>query len=121
VFFVQDVPHVWLLPQMAAVVHHGGAGTTAAGLRACVPSIVMPLAGDQHAWAGRVTALGVGLRYASLNRLTVDGLMKAIDATVNDQALRARAVALGEKIRAEDGVGRAVALIERQAVRAPSV
>jgi sterol 3beta-glucosyltransferase len=115
VFFVQDVPHAWLFPQMAAVVHHGGAGTTAASLRAGVPSIVIPLAGDQHAWAGRVTGLGVGLRHASLTRLTVDGLAQAIQTAVNDQALRARAAALGEKIRAEHGVERAVALIERQA------
>jgi sterol 3beta-glucosyltransferase len=115
VHFVDDVPHGWLFPQMAAVLHHGGAGTTAAGLRAGVPSIVMPLAGDQHAWAGRVTALGVGLRHASLTRLTTDGLARAIDAAVNDQAMRARAGALGEKIRAEDGVGRAVEIIERHA------
>jgi sterol 3beta-glucosyltransferase len=114
VLFIRDVPHAWLFPQMAAVVHHGGAGTTAAGLRAGVPSIVLPLAGDQHAWAGRVTALGVGLRHASLTNLTVDGLARAIDAAVNDKTLRARAAALGEKIRAEDGVTRAVELIERQ-------
>jgi sterol 3beta-glucosyltransferase len=115
VFFVEDVPHTWLFPQMAAVVHHGGAGTTAAGLRAGVPSIVMPLAGDQHAWAGRVTALGVGLRHASLTRVTPAGLARAIETAVNDKALRARAAVLGEKIRAEDGQTRAVELIERQA------
>ena len=115
VLFVEDVPHAWLFPQMAAVAHHGGAGTTAAGLRAGVPSIVMPLGGDQFAWAGRVTALGVGLRNESLTKLTVEKLAQAIDATVNDKSLRARAAALGEKIRAEDGVARAVALIERQA------
>jgi UDP:flavonoid glycosyltransferase YjiC (YdhE family) len=112
IFFVQDEPHGWLFPQMAAVVHHGGAGTTAAGLRADVPSIVMPLAGDLHAWAGRVTAVGVGLRHASLTRLTPGGLAQAIQTAVNDQALRRRAVALGEKIRAEGGVKQAVELIE---------
>jgi sterol 3beta-glucosyltransferase len=115
ILFVDDVPHAWLFPQMAAVAHHGGAGTTAAGLRAGVPSIVMPLAGDQHAWAGRVTALGVGLRHASLSSLTADGLAQAIDAAVNDQGMRARAAALGEKIRAEDGVAQAVDIIERHA------
>jgi UDP:flavonoid glycosyltransferase YjiC (YdhE family) len=115
VFFVEDVPHAWLLPQMAAVVHHGGAGTTAASLRAGVPSIVVPLAGDQHAWAGRVTALGAGLRHASLTRLTPDGLAQAIQSAMNDHALRGRAAALGEKIRAENGVARAVELIERHA------
>jgi UDP:flavonoid glycosyltransferase YjiC (YdhE family) len=115
VFFVEDVPHAWLLPQMAAVVHHGGAGTTGAGLRAGVPSIVLPLAGDQHAWAGRVASLGVGPRMERMARLTVEGLAKGIDAAVNDTGMQARAAALGAKIRAEDGVGTAVGIIERAA------
>ena len=62
VIAVRDVPHEWLLPQMRAVVHHGGAGTTGAALRAGVPSIVLPLGFDQPYWAARVTALGVGPR-----------------------------------------------------------
>jgi UDP:flavonoid glycosyltransferase YjiC (YdhE family) len=115
VYFVEDVPHAWLFPQMAAVAHHGGAGTTGAGLRSGVPSIVLPLAGDQHAWAGRVAALGVGPRAGRLAKLTVEGLAKAIDTAVNDTGMRARAAALGEKIRAEDGVGTAVGIIERHA------
>ena len=48
VFFVDDVPHSWLFPRMAAVVHHGGAGTTGAGFRAGVPSLIAPFAGDQE-------------------------------------------------------------------------
>ncbi|MEP7357648.1 MAG: nucleotide disphospho-sugar-binding domain-containing protein, partial [Anaerolineales bacterium] len=115
VLFVDEVPHAWLFPRMAAVIHHGGAGTTGAGLRAGVPNIVAPLAGDQYTWAGRVTALGVGLRNESLTKLTVNGLAAAIHTAVTDAGLRARAAALGEKIRAEDGVAAAVALIERHA------
>ncbi len=57
---VQDVPHSWLFPRMAAVVHHGGAGTTAAGLRAGVPTVVCPFFGDQPYWGERVAALGAG-------------------------------------------------------------
>ena len=115
VVYVDDVPHAWLFPRMAAVVHHGGAGTTAAGLRAGVPSIITPFAGDQHAWAGVVAQLGVGPRAATIKKLTAETLADAIHAAVNDTGLRARAAALGEHIRAEDGVSRAVEVIERHA------
>jgi UDP:flavonoid glycosyltransferase YjiC (YdhE family) len=115
VCFVDDVPHAWLFPQMAAVVHHGGAGTTAAGLRGGVPNIVIPVVGDQLAWAGRVEALGVGPRMDRMARLTAKAMAQAIDTATNDHAMRARAAALGEKIRAEDGIGTAVGLIERHA------
>jgi UDP:flavonoid glycosyltransferase YjiC (YdhE family) len=97
------------------VVHHGGAGTTAAGLRAGVPNIITPFMGDQHAWAGLVAQLGVGPRAATVKKLTAEKLAEAIHIAVNDSALRARAAALGEKIRAEHGVARAVEVIERHA------
>jgi UDP:flavonoid glycosyltransferase YjiC (YdhE family) len=115
VFFVDDVPHAWLFPRMVAVVHHGGAGTTGAGLRAGVPNIITPFGGDQVAWADHVVKLGVGLQATAAQRLTAEKLASAIHAAVNDSALRARAVALGEKVRAEDGVARAVEVIERHA------
>jgi UDP:flavonoid glycosyltransferase YjiC (YdhE family) len=100
---------------MRAVAHHGGAGSTAAGLRAGVPSIVIPVVGDQLAWAGRVEALGAGPRMDRMARLTLGALAQAIDTAANDQAMRARAAALGAKIRAEDGIGMAVGIIERHA------
>jgi sterol 3beta-glucosyltransferase len=115
VFYINDVPHAWLFPQMAAVVHHGGAGTTGAGLRAGVPSILTPLAGDQLAWADRVVELGVGPRAAPMKRLTAEKLAQAIDTAVHDSAMRARAAALGAKIRAENGVAQAVELMLRHA------
>lgn len=117
VYVVDDIPHEWLFPRMAAVVHHGGAGTTAAGLRAGVPGILVPFArlGDQHAWAARVAALGVGPRVASARRLSAAGLGAAIRTAVTDPAMRARAARLGEAIRAEPGTARAVALIESHA------
>ncbi len=115
VLFVDNVPHAWLFPRVAAVLHHGGAGTTSAGLRAGVPSIVTPLAGDQSAWAERVAQLGVGPQMPEVKKLTAEKLAGAINVAVNDSALRARAAALGEKIRAENGVARAVELIERHA------
>ncbi|MBL8046064.1 MAG: glycosyltransferase family 1 protein [Anaerolineales bacterium] len=116
VFFVEDVPHSWLFPRMAAVVHHGGAGTTGAGLRAGVPNIVTAFApNDQVAWADVVVKLGVGPRVPSIKKLTAEKLAEAINTAINDSALRARAAALGEKIRAEEGVARAVEIIERHA------
>ena len=79
-------------------------------------SVVTPYApNDQPAWAERVAALGVGLRLPGFKRLSAERLAQAIDTAVNDAALRARAAALGEKIRAEDGVARAVEIIERHA------
>lgn len=115
VFFVDNVPHAWLFPRMAAVVHHGGAGTTGAGLRAGVPSIIPAFAGDQCAWTDIVMKWGVGPRVPGIKQLTAEKLAEAINTAVNDSALRARATALGEKIRAENGIARAVEVIERHA------
>jgi UDP:flavonoid glycosyltransferase YjiC (YdhE family) len=115
VFYVDDVPHSWLFPRMAAVVHHGGAGTTAAGLRAGVPSLITPFLLDQYAWADRVVKSGVGPRVADSKRLTAKKLARAINAAVTDPALRARAADLGARIRAENGVARAMEIIERHA------
>jgi UDP:flavonoid glycosyltransferase YjiC (YdhE family) len=108
---VDSVPFAWLFPRMAAVVHHGGAGTTAAGLRAGVPSIVVPFFGDQPYWGRRVAELGVGPAPIPRKRLTVEVLAGAIDRAVTDPVLRRRAAELGTKIRAEDGVARAVAVV----------
>lgn len=111
VLMVDGVPHAWLFSRMMAVVHHGGAGTTAAGLRAGVPSIVVPFHGDQPYWGQQVAALGAGPRPIPRNRLSADRLARAIDAAVTDQEMRRRAAALGAAIRAEDGVARAVEAI----------
>ena len=111
VYFVDSIPHDWLLPRMAAVVHHGGAGTTAAGIRAGIPSILVPIGADQRLWAYRVKALGIGPSPIPRSRLTAERLANAITQAVTDQAMRQRAAALGEKARAEDGVGKAVRII----------
>ena len=113
VFAVDSVPFSWLFPRMAAVVHHGGAGTTAAGLRAGVPSVVIPFFGDQPFWGSRVAELGVGPTPIPLRKLTVDRLTQAIQTAVSDPAMRQRSTELGEKIRAEDGIANAVAVIQQ--------
>jgi UDP:flavonoid glycosyltransferase YjiC (YdhE family) len=113
VFMIGSTPHSWLFPRMSAIVHHGGAGTTGAGLAAGVPSIVVPFFADQPFWGQRVYDLRVGPPPISRRRLTAENLSAAIRMVVDDQALRRRAADLGTRIRAEDGVGAAVQLIER--------
>jgi len=117
-FTLDSIPHAWLFPRAAAVVHHGGSGTTGAGLRAGVPSVLVPHAGDQPLWARRVAELGVGPRPIPRRQLTAERLAAAITSAVTDERMRARAAALGERIRAEDGVGRAIEVIERGTAQA---
>jgi UDP:flavonoid glycosyltransferase YjiC (YdhE family) len=112
VFMVESVPFQWLFPRMAAVVHHGGAGTTAAGLRAGVPSIVVPFFGDQPFWGRRVYDLGAGPRPIPRRQLTVERLALALRTAVTDESIRGHAAALGAKIRTEDGPRAAVEIIE---------
>jgi sterol 3beta-glucosyltransferase len=109
VYVAETVPYDWLLPRVAAVVHHGGAGTLAAGLRAGKPSVVCPFVADQPFWGARVAALGVGPAPIPQRRLTAEGLAAAIRVAVTDPAMRARAERLGAAIRSEDGVAAAVA------------
>jgi len=111
VFMIGSIPHSWLFPKMAAVVHHGGAGTTGAGLRAGVPSIITPFFGDQPFWGHRVYELGVGPKPIPRKRLTVGRLVEAIQQAVSNTALQKNAFNLGERIRAEDGIARAVEII----------
>jgi sterol 3beta-glucosyltransferase len=113
VFLVDAVPHDWLFPRVAAVVHHGGAGTTAAGLRAGRPTVICPFLADQPFWGRVVHGRGVGPKPIPQRRLTVTSLAAAIDAAVHGGAMRRRAAELGEQIRAEDGVARAVEIIAR--------
>ncbi|MBE0689667.1 MAG: glycosyltransferase family 1 protein [Anaerolineae bacterium] len=111
IYMLDYAPHEWLFPRMAGIVHHGGAGTTASGLRAGVPSTVIAHMGDQPFWGRRVHELGVGPRPIARHELSVDQLAFAIAQMTTDGAMQARAAALGEAIRAEDGVGNAVRVI----------
>ncbi|MFZ6028546.1 MAG: glycosyltransferase [Chloroflexota bacterium] len=108
IFVVDSVPHDWLFPQMTAIVHHGGAGTTAAALRAGKPGVICPFVGDQFFWGRRVAALGAGPAPIPQRKLTAERLAEAIQKAVTDPLIQSRSAALGEKIRAEDGVGQAV-------------
>lgn len=110
VYHVDHVPHAWLFPRMAAVVHHAGLGTTMAGLRAGVPTVSVPFFVDQPFWARRVYRLGVGPRPIPRKQLSSDNLSEAITMATSDPLVRRRASLLGKRIRAERGVERAVDL-----------
>ena len=110
---VEDVPHHWLFPQMTALVHHGGAGTTAAALRSGIPSIVVPFGGDQLHWGRILTEHGVSAGVLPIDDLTAGSLTQALTLATNDQPLRSRANSLGALIRQEDGVSKAVEIVER--------
>lgn len=112
IFFLEETPHDWLFPQMAAVVHHGGAGTTAAGLRAGVPSIIIPHMQDQPYWGRRIHELGVGPKPISRKKVTAEKLANAITQAVHDQDIRQCARELGEQIRTETGIAHTIKLIE---------
>ena len=112
IFPIDAAPHEWLFPRVAAVVHHGGSGTTAAGLRAGKPTVICPFIADQPFWGQVVYEQGVGPQPIPQKRLTVEGLAAAITTAVSDTALQARAAVLGSQLSAEDGVACAVSLIE---------
>jgi sterol 3beta-glucosyltransferase len=107
VFCAEALPHTWLFPRVSAIVHHGGAGTTGAAMRAGVPSIVIPFAADQPFWAARTFELGVGTAPIARKALTAERLAKALLKAEN-RTLRARAAELGARLQTEDGVAKAV-------------
>jgi sterol 3beta-glucosyltransferase len=117
VIVAESVPHDLLFPRVAATVHHGGAGTTGAAVRAGKPTIVVPFTVDQPFWASRMLALGVGPRPIPRRRITADRLASALREVVSDERMAARAEDLGALIRAEDGVARAVEEFDRIASR----
>jgi sterol 3beta-glucosyltransferase len=113
VFTVDAAPHSWLFPRMAAVVHHGGAGTTAEGLRAGVPAVVVPFAFDQPFWGARIRELGLGPDPIPLAKLTAGRLAHAIKTAVTDPSIRQQASACAKDIRRENGIGNAVKVIKK--------
>ncbi|GAM85707.1 hypothetical protein ANO11243_037150 [Dothideomycetidae sp. 11243] len=107
---ISSAPHDWLFGQIDAAVHHGGAGTTGASLRAGVPTIVKPFFGDQFFFGARVHDLGVG---ACIRKISENVLGKALWIATHDARMREKARILGEQIRSEDGVGTAIKAIYR--------
>lgn len=113
IFKIDQAPHDWLFPRMSAVVHHGGAGTTAAGLRAGCPTIIAPFIADQPYWGAQVHQLGVGPKPIHHKKLTVDKLAVALREVTTNPTIKEKASQIGEKIRQEDGIANAIAIIEK--------
>jgi sterol 3beta-glucosyltransferase len=109
---VEAIPHAWLFPRMGLVIHHGGAGTTGAALRAGVPSVATPFTADQAFWSRRVRRLGVGPSPVPAHQLTAAEIAGMIDNVLTDGEMARRAADLGRVIQGEDGVGTALAAIE---------
>ncbi len=113
VLAVDTVPHAWLFPRVAAVVHHGGAGTTAESLRAGIPTITVPYISDQPFWGRHVYELGAGPQPIPRPKLSVDRLANALCTTMQDQQMRDRAATIGQQLRTENGVQQAVDAFHR--------
>jgi sterol 3beta-glucosyltransferase len=103
VIVIGEAPHDWLFPKMSAVVHHAGAGTAAAGLRAGTPTVSVPMITDQPFWASRVTALGAGPAAVPYKSLSADSLTAAISDAVSRDSYRSRAQEISKQLASEDG------------------
>ncbi|KAF2969959.1 hypothetical protein GQX73_g3649 [Xylaria multiplex] len=102
VFMLGNVPHDWLFKKVSAVCHHGGAGTTAAGIQAGKPTIIVPFFGDQPFWGAMVARSGAGPDPIPYSKLTAEGLAEAIRIALKPET-QDKAKELGEKIREEKG------------------
>lgn len=109
---IEGAPHDWLFPRMAAIVHHGGAGTTAAAIRAGKPQVIVPFFGDQPFWGKIMAQHGVAPDPIAQKSLTADNLAEALRRVTGDPAMAQAAEALGAGVRQEDGLKRAVDVIE---------
>ncbi|XP_059280013.1 sterol 3-beta-glucosyltransferase UGT80B1 [Lycium ferocissimum] len=107
VFLLAECPHDWLFPQCSAVVHHGGAGTTAAGLRAGCPTTIVPFFGDQFFWGDRIYEKGLGPAPIPISQLSVEGLSDAITFMLQSD-VKSRVMELAVLLENEDGVAGAV-------------
>ncbi|MFF9896733.1 glycosyltransferase [Streptomyces longispororuber] len=119
VLTIDDVPHSLLFPRMAAVVHHCGAGTTGAGLRAGVPAVPVPVQFDETFWAHRLTTLGTAPGVLPLRHLSAETLAAALTRATNTPSYRARAQALAAHLATEDAVEPVRALLERAGREGP--
>jgi sterol 3beta-glucosyltransferase len=114
IYVTTGVPHEWLFPQMSAIVHHGAPGTTAVSLAAGKPTLVIPHNPDQYFWGARIAALGIGPKPLLRARLSARKLAARLAQTLEDQAMRQKAAALGEKLRQENGVAQAISSLKQK-------
>lgn len=117
IFLTEPVPHSWLLPKTRAAVHHGGAGTTAAALRAGIPQIVVPHFADQFFWASRVAQAGLGPEPIPRQDLDGRALSARLTQLLANEDFARTAARMGNQVQSEDGVSEAVAVIEARLER----
>jgi len=104
VLFMQSAPHEWLFPKCAVTVHHGGAGTVAAALRAGVPTVITPCFGDQPDNARIVEENGCGLAMGQISTLKAEELGTALKKCATDEDMRAKCITLSQQLQSEDGI-----------------
>nr|WP_321400740.1 glycosyltransferase [uncultured Desulfobacter sp.] len=110
-YVAKSIPHSWLFPRVSAVVHHGGAGTTGAAIRAGIPSIIIPFFFDQGFWADRLEKLEVGPPRLSKKMLSQQTMSTAINKTLNNKIMHKKLCELSRKLNKENGVENAVSLL----------
>ena len=115
-FHIAEADHAWLFSQVSAVIHHGGAGTTATAIRAGVPQVVVPFFADQSFWADRVCALGVASKPITMRRLSPDRLSSTLNAALTNSRMQDRAAEIGAAVSSERGVEQACGILERWVV-----
>jgi len=112
IFKIDYAPYEWLFPKMSMVIHHGGSGTTGFALKAGVPSWAVPFGFDQVYWGKRIAALGVGPEPLRIQKLTAEKLISNIELGLSDLDMRHKAKTVGQMIRSEDGIRKAVNIIQ---------
>ena len=112
ILLIEKAPHDALFNYVSAVVHHGGAGTTAAGLRAGLPTFICPSSFDQPYWGRLIYSLGIGPKPLGLKKLKAKKFSKGLIDLVENKSYRSAAAKIGKRISNENGVSRAVELIE---------
>lgn len=112
VLALPEAPHEWLFPKMAAVVHHGGAGTTAAALKAGIPSVIVPHLGDQPFWAERLYESGLAAKPLDIAMLSAKNLAERITAATTDLSIKANTTAVKEKMKHESSIVKSLEIID---------